>query len=66
MPLSLQKMLSGTRYYEKVTINKGTFFENYLSFVKYAVDKAFSSAGEPVDKEEWGMTPQVVLPTQFS
>jgi predicted metalloendopeptidase len=52
--------LNRIRYYEKVIIKRGTFFENYLSFVKYATDKAFSSAGEPVDKDEWGMTPQVV------
>jgi endothelin-converting enzyme len=48
------------KYYEKVKIKKGTFFENNFSVVKYRTEKAFSSAGEPVDKEEWGMTPQVV------
>jgi predicted metalloendopeptidase len=42
-----------------VKINRSTFFDNYFSFVKYAVEKQYSSAGEPVDKEEWGMTPQV-------
>jgi predicted metalloendopeptidase len=42
-----------------VKIKKQTFFENYFSYVKYSVEKEFSSAGEPVDKEEWGMTPQV-------
>ena len=47
------------RYYEKVKIGKDTFFDNYFSFVKYATDKEFASAGEPVDKNEWGMTPQV-------
>ena|SRR5208282_5010714 len=50
-----------SRYYEKVKIKRGTFFENYFSFVKYATDKSFASAGEPVDKDEWGMTPQVSL-----
>jgi len=47
------------RYYEKIRIKKDKFFENYLSYAKYTQEKAFSSAGEPVDKEEWGMTPQV-------
>jgi predicted metalloendopeptidase len=45
-----------------VKIKKGTFFENYFSYVKYLVDKEFSSLGELVDKEEWGMTPQVRVP----
>jgi predicted metalloendopeptidase len=41
-----------------VRIEKGSFFENYLSFVNWATEKEFSSMGQPVDKEEWGMTPQ--------
>ena len=50
-----------SRYYENVKIKKETFFENYFSFLKYTTDKSFASAGEPVDKNEWGMTPQVSL-----
>jgi predicted metalloendopeptidase len=43
-----------------VKISTITFFDNYFSFVKYAVEKELSSVGELVDKNEWGMTPQVV------
>ena len=48
------------KYYEKVKIKKETLFENYFSAVKYSTEKSFASAGEPVDKDEWVMTPQVV------
>jgi predicted metalloendopeptidase len=47
------------RYYEEVKIKKDTFFENYYSYIKHEVEKEMSSVGEPVDKNEWGMTPQV-------
>jgi len=46
------------RYYEDIKVQKGTFFENYLSVVEHQARKSFTSVGEPVDKEEWGMTPQ--------
>jgi endothelin-converting enzyme len=50
-------MINDNRYYEKVHISRETFFENYFSSVKWSVEKSFTSNGEPVDKEEWGMTP---------
>jgi predicted metalloendopeptidase len=39
---------------------KDTFFDNFFSYVQWATQKSLSSMGEPVDKEEWGMTPQVI------
>lgn len=37
-----------------------TYFENMTAVSKWAQDKNFADIGEPVDKSEWGMSPQTV------
>jgi len=37
-----------------------TYFENMIAVGKWSQDKNFSEIGEPVDKSEWGMSPQTV------
>ena len=37
-----------------------TYFENMTAVAKWAQDKSFDDIGEPVDKSEWGMSPQTV------
>jgi putative endopeptidase len=37
-----------------------TYFENMLAADKWATEKNISEIGEPVDKSEWGMSPQTV------
>ncbi len=37
-----------------------TYFENMTAVGKWAQDKNYAEIGEPVDKTEWGMSPQTV------
>ncbi|RMB63366.1 M13 family peptidase [Dokdonia sinensis] len=37
-----------------------TYFENMTAVSKWAQDKNYADIGEPVDKTEWGMSPQTV------
>ena len=37
-----------------------TYFENMTAVGKWSQEKNFSDIGEPVDKTEWGMSPQTV------
>ncbi len=37
-----------------------TYFDNMTAVNKWAQDKNFNEIGEPVDKTEWGMSPQTV------
>ncbi|GAA0871557.1 M13 family metallopeptidase [Gangjinia marincola] len=37
-----------------------SYFENMAAVQKWAKDKQFEDIGEPVDKSEWGMSPQTV------
>ncbi|PKP18737.1 MAG: M13 family peptidase [Bacteroidetes bacterium HGW-Bacteroidetes-23] len=50
--------------YSKVTIvspkDGGTYFENSKRITKWRNDENFAKLGKPVDKTEWGMSPQTV------
>lgn len=48
--------------YSKLTIDPSkTFFANILACNEFALDKEITDkAGKPVDRDEWGMTPQTV------
>jgi putative endopeptidase len=48
--------------YSKLTINPNkSFYENVMACRKFAHDKHIADkAGKPVDRDEWGMTPQTV------
>jgi putative endopeptidase len=47
--------------YSTMEIKKGnTYFENISAINKWALAKNLSEMGEPVDKTEWGMSPQTV------
>ncbi|MEX6689006.1 M13 family metallopeptidase [Danxiaibacter flavus] len=48
------------RDYSKVTINKGTYFENLVSAAKNEYEYNRAKIGKPVDKTEWGMTPPTI------
>ncbi|MDX1365142.1 MAG: M13 family metallopeptidase [Arenibacter latericius] len=43
----------------EVTADKG-YFENVIAVQKWGIAKNISKIGEPVDKTEWGMSPQTV------
>lgn len=43
----------------EVSANK-SYFENRMALNKWSQEKNFSEIGEPVDKSEWGMAPQIV------
>jgi putative endopeptidase len=40
--------------------NGGTYFENSKEFAKWSHKKNIERLGKPVDKDEWGMSPQTV------
>ncbi|MEZ4839282.1 M13 family metallopeptidase [Flavobacterium sp.] len=50
--------------YSKITIVSpkecGTYFENSKRITKWRNDENFAKLGKPVDKTEWGMSPQTV------
>ena len=46
--------------YSKLEINAGNYAVNVLSTRKLGYQKMLDKLGEPVDKEEWHMTPQMV------
>jgi putative endopeptidase len=47
--------------YSKMKVEEGnSFAKNMLAVGKWALDKNMSEIGEPVDKKEWGMSPQTV------
>jgi predicted metalloendopeptidase len=50
--------------YSKITIvspkEGGTYFENSKRITKWRNDENFAKLGKPVDKTEWGMSPQTV------
>jgi len=48
------------KYYETVSINATTFFENELSMRMFDVDRMWKALGKPVDRAEWGMTAPTV------
>jgi putative endopeptidase len=48
------------RDYSKLDITSDNFVQNVLNANKYNFDYTISKIGKPVDKTEWGMTPQTV------
>jgi len=40
--------------------NDNSYFENMMAVNKWEFDKNISEIGQPVDKKEWGMSPQTV------
>lgn len=47
--------------YSKMMVKEGnSYAENMLAAAKWSIDKNLSEIGEPVDKKEWGMSPQTV------
>ncbi|KAI9498078.1 hypothetical protein BDB00DRAFT_755249 [Zychaea mexicana] len=47
-------------HYESIKITRESFFSNELSIVEWAINRAWSKVGKPVDKEEWFMSPSDV------
>jgi putative endopeptidase len=39
---------------------KGSFFQNVLNAQRFRMEKEIAKLGKPVDRSEWGMTPQTV------
>jgi putative endopeptidase len=48
------------RDYNKVTIDKNSFFQNLISCSKNEFQYQLSKLNKPVDKTEWGMTPPTI------
>ncbi|MBC9931113.1 M13 family metallopeptidase [Chitinophaga qingshengii] len=48
------------RDYSSIQVDKGTLLENAISAVLYEHKENIDKIGKPVDKSEWGMTPQTV------
>lgn len=46
--------------YSAIQIDKGTLLENAISAILYGHKENIDKIGKPVDKSEWGMTPQTV------
>ena len=40
--------------------NNGTYYDNMKAATEWSIKKNFSDFGKPVDKTEWGMSPQTV------
>jgi len=48
------------RDYSGLEINRESFFENMVRANKFAFNYNLKKIGQPVDREEWGMSPQTV------
>lgn len=48
------------RDYTKLEIKKDSYYENIKRTKRFENEYMLSKAGKPVDKDEWGMTPQTV------
>lgn len=48
------------RDYTKLNIEKDSYWANVKRATEFGLDYMLSKAGKPVDKDEWGMTPQTV------
>lgn len=46
--------------YSKVAVSKDSYFVNVMNANRFAVRREFDKIGKPVDRAEWGMTPQTV------
>ncbi|HET7306897.1 MAG TPA: M13 family metallopeptidase [Gammaproteobacteria bacterium] len=48
------------RDYSKLTINRGPYVLNTLRAAEFETQRELNKIGKPVDRSEWGMTPQTV------
>lgn len=48
------------RDYTKLNIEKDSYWANVKRATEFGLDYMLAKAGKPVDKDEWGMTPQTV------
>ena len=48
------------RDYSAMKIGRTSFFDNTLSGASFEFDRQMRKVGKPVDRSEWGMTPQTV------
>jgi len=48
------------RDYTRVSVNRGTYFENRLSAIKNEYSHRLAKVGQPVDRTEWHTTPPTV------
>jgi putative endopeptidase len=48
------------RDYSSMTITTDAYFENSMAAQEFEFDRQFKKVGMPVDRQEWGMTPQTV------
>ena len=48
------------RDYEALQIDRGAYYNNYLSANEFDVKRSLGKIGKPVDRTEWGMTPSTV------
>jgi putative endopeptidase len=48
------------RDYSKLNVVPDNYFQNLMNASKFAFDFNLNKVGKPVDKSEWGMTPQTV------
>jgi putative endopeptidase len=46
--------------YSALTITRGSLFANLRAVAAYQYNRAVNRLGQPVDRSEWGMTPQTV------
>ena len=46
--------------YGKLDIVPDSYFDNILAVQQFEVNRSLKKIGKPVDKDEWGMTPQTV------
>ena len=48
------------RDYGKLTIDRGDLIGNVMRVASFELDRSLSKIGQPIDREEWLMTPQTV------
>jgi endothelin-converting enzyme/putative endopeptidase len=48
------------RDYSKMQLKRGDFFHNAMAARAFEFDRSAHKVGQPVDPDEWGMTPQMV------
>jgi putative endopeptidase len=46
--------------YSSVTINRDSYYKNVMAANRFNVKRELNKIGKPVDRSEWGMTPQTV------
>ena len=46
--------------YSSLTITKNSYFENVINASRFSFAREMAKIGKPVDRTEWGMTPQTI------